>query len=103
MTEPIRITPDVLIEVAAGHDEVVRHVETARERGTDISAAVETYGPIMHQVKAAVGDVLLARDNALAEHAARHRHASDDLRRGATVYLNEDQENAEQIGQVPNT
>ncbi|WP_459964278.1 type VII secretion target, partial [Mycobacterium avium] len=85
MTEPIRITPEVLIATADDHDEVVRHVEASRERGSDILAAVESYGPIMHQVKAAVGDVLLDRDTALAEHAARHRNASDDLRRGAAV------------------
>jgi hypothetical protein len=102
MTEPIRITPAVLREVADGHDEVVGHVETARERGTDISAAVESYGPIMHQVKAAVGDVLLDRDNALNAHATRHRNAADDLRRGAAVYVDTDEQNAARIAQVPN-
>jgi hypothetical protein len=102
MTEPIRITPAVLREVADGHDEVVRHVDTARERGTDIGAAVESYGPIMHQVKAAVGDVLLDRDNALHAHATRHRNAADDLRRGAAVYVDTDEQNAAQIAQVPN-
>jgi hypothetical protein len=101
MSEPIRITPDVLREVADGHDEVVRHVETARERGSDIIAAVDSYGPIMHQVKAAVGDVVLDRDNALAEHATRHRNASDELRRAATVYVDQDEQNAAQITQVP--
>ena len=40
MSETIKITPAVLCEVADGHDEVVGHVETARERGTDIAAAV---------------------------------------------------------------
>ena len=103
MTEQIRrITPDVLREVAEGHDAVVRHVETARERGSDIIVAVDSYGPIMHQVKAAVADVLLDRDNALAEHATRHRNASDLLRRGADVYVNVDERNAEQISAVRN-
>ena len=64
MTEPIRINADVLREVADGHDEVVTpSSRTARERGSDILAAVESYGPIMHEVKAAVGDLLLDRDN----------------------------------------
>jgi len=102
VTEPIRITPEVLREVADGHDEVVRHIETARERGADILVAVESYGPIMHQVKAAVGDVLADRDNALSQHAARHRNAGDDLRRGASVYTDTDEQNAAQISQVPN-
>ena len=102
MTELIRITPEVLREVAAGHDEVVDHIEAARQRGGDILAAVESYGPIMHQVKAAVSDVLHNRDTALSEHAARHRNAADDLRRGADVYVATDEQNATRISQVPN-
>lgn len=98
----IRITPEVLHEVANGHDEVVNHVEAARERGGDILAAVESYGPIMHQVKAAVADVILDRDNALAEHSTRHRNASFDLRAGANVYISTDDENSAKIRQVPN-
>ena len=41
-------------------------------------------------------------DNALAEHATRHRNASDLLRRGADVYVNVDERNAEQISAVRN-
>jgi methyl-accepting chemotaxis protein len=100
MSEPIRITPEVLREVAGGHDEVVRHIEAARERGGDIAAAVESYGPIMHQVKAAVGDLLLDRDNALAGHAGRHRRASDELQRAAHVYTDVDDQNAQQIAEI---
>ena len=102
MTEPIRITPEVLREVADGHDEVVRLVEAARERGGDILVAVGSYGPIMHQVKAAVGDVVADRDNALSQHATRHRNAGDDLRRAANVYVNADEHNAAQISRVSN-
>jgi anti-sigma factor RsiW len=54
----------------------------------------------MHQVKAAVGDVVLDRDTALAEHAARHRNASDDLRKGAAAYVSQDEQNATGISQV---
>ncbi len=98
--EPIRIDPDVLHEVASNHDEVVRIVEAARERGGDIQAAVETFGPIMHEVKAAVSDVLIDRDNALAEHASRHRNASDELRRAAHIYTDVDDQNSQQIRQL---
>ena len=42
MTEPIRINPQVLREVAGGHDEVASIVEAARERGGDILAAVQS-------------------------------------------------------------
>jgi hypothetical protein len=100
MAEPIRINPDVLREVAGGHDEVARIVEAARERGGDILAAVQSYGPIMHEVKAAVSDLLADRDTALAEHAARHRTASTDLRVAAHTYTDVDDQNAEQIRQV---
>jgi len=100
MTEPIRIDPEILHEVAGGHDEVVGHVETARAKGSEILAAVESYGPIMHQVKAAVSDVLLDRDNALFEHATRHRMASDELRRNAAIFVAEDSANAAHIRQA---
>ena len=100
MAEPIRINPDVLREVASGHDEVARIVEAARERGGDILAAVQSYGPIMYEVKAAVSDLLVERDNPLAEHASRHRNAGTDLRVAAHTYTDVDDENAEQIRQV---
>ena len=100
MTEPIRIDPQVLREVASGHEEVAGIVEAARERGADILAAVQSYGPIMHEVKAAVSDLLAERDNALAEHASRHRNAGTDLRVAAHTYTDVDDDNAQQIGQV---
>ncbi|EFG78651.1 hypothetical protein HMPREF0591_1441 [Mycobacterium parascrofulaceum ATCC BAA-614] len=100
MTEPIRIDPEVLHEVAGNHDEVVNIIEAARERGADIHAAVETLGPIMHEVKSAVGDVLLDRDTALAEHAGRHRFAGDELRRAAHIYTDVDDQNAQNLRQL---
>src|ERR1700682_4968098 len=100
MNEPIRINADVLREVAGGHDEVARIVEDARSRGSDILAAVESFGPIMHEVKAAVGDLLLDRDNALAEHSTRHRNASDELHRAANAYTDSDDQNAQDIAQL---
>ncbi len=57
----------------------------------------------MHQVKAAVGDLLLERDNGLAAHAERHRNAGDELRRGAALYVETNERNAAQISQVPNS
>ncbi len=100
MTEPIHINPQVLREVAGGHDEVARIVDAARERSGDILAAVQSYGPIMHEVKAAVSDLLVDRDNALSEHASRHRIASADLQRAAHIYTDVDDQNSEQIRQV---
>lgn len=100
MTEPIRIEPEVLHTVAGDHDEVVRIVEAARERSGDIQAAVETFGPIMHEVKAAVSDVLIDRDNALAQHASRHRNASDELQRAAHIYTDVDEQNSQKIQQL---
>ena len=55
-------------------------VETARPAGGDIYAAVSSYGPIMHQVKAAVADVLAARDARWRAHADAHRGAAENLR-----------------------
>jgi hypothetical protein len=100
MSEPIRISPQVLREVAGGHDEVARIVDAARDRGADILAAVQSYGPIMHEVKAAVADLLAQRDAALADHASRHRTASDDLQRAAHLYTDVDDDNAGRIQQL---
>ena len=36
--------------------------------GTDILAAVATHGPIMHQFRAAVSEVVQRRDSAFADH-----------------------------------
>jgi hypothetical protein len=100
MSEPIRIDPQVMREVAAGHDDIAQIIDGARERGADIAAAVDSLGPIMHQVKAAVADLLVERDSALAEHASRHRAASDQLNRAAHLYVNMDDENTETIRDV---
>ena len=54
----------------------------------------------MHEVKAAVSDLLVDRDNALSEHASRHRIASADLHRAAHIYTDVDDQNSEQIRQV---
>lgn len=100
MSEPIHIDPSVLHEVAAGHDEVVGHVESARARGSEISAAVADYGPIMHKVKEAVADVLTARDDALSSHSVHHSATSHELRRSAALYTNTDSDNAGGISGV---
>jgi hypothetical protein len=97
MTQPIRINPQVLREVADHHYDVVSMLRSAREHGGDILAAVESYGPIMHQVKAAVAEVLQERADALDHHARRHSLASDELRRAAHIYTSQDDENARQI------
>lgn len=86
MDDKLITNPQVLGVVAAGHEEVAGHIDAARDRGADIHAAVESYGPIMHEVKDAVFDLLLDRDNALAHHADRHRAASDELNRAAHLF-----------------
>ena len=52
----IRITPELLIQVAARHESVADEIAAARAAGSDILAAVATHGPIMHQFKAAAND-----------------------------------------------
>ena len=60
MADSVKINPDVLREVAQQHDTVADQIADARRAGENIHAAVQTYGPIMHQVKAAVGDCWLS-------------------------------------------
>jgi hypothetical protein len=94
MSEPIHISAAVLREVANGHDQVADTIAAARAAGAEISAAVASYGPIMHQVKAAVADVLAEREAALLEHDNRHRLAAEELRRQARNYVDTDETNA---------
>ena len=94
MSEPIHINAAVLREVADGHDQVADAIAAARAAGADIAAAVASYGPIMHQVKVAVADVLAERETALLEHDNRHRLAADELRRHARAYVDTDETNA---------
>jgi hypothetical protein len=97
MTEPIHVDPQVMREVAAHHDEVADTIAAARRAGDDISAAVSSYGPIMHQVKAAVADLLNQRDAALLDHHQTHRNAAEALRREADKFVEQDQINAQRL------
>ena len=87
----VQIDPHVFHAVAAQHDAVADAVDGARAAGADIHAAVASYGPIMHQVKAAVADVLTARDDALGAHSAAHRAAAENLRAAAAGYVAADE------------
>jgi Excreted virulence factor EspC, type VII ESX diderm len=94
MSEPIHINAAVLRDVADSHDRVADEIAAARSAGAEIAAAVDSYGPIMHQVKAAVADVLSEREAALLEHDNRHRMAAEELRRQARNYIDTDEANA---------
>lgn len=102
MSEPsqVHIEPRVFHAVAAQHEAVADAVDGARAAGADIHAAVAGYGPIMHQVKAAVADVLAAREEALGAHSATHRAAAENLRAAAAGYVAADEAGAEGIRAV---
>ena len=93
MADSVKINPDVLREVAAQHDTVADQISAARRAGENIHAAVQTYGPIMHQVKAAVADLLTERDQALLAHHESHRAAAGVLRRHANDVVDVDTDN----------
>ncbi len=97
MSDRIRVDAQVLRTVADQHDDVAATIADAQQTSTDIDAAVSTYGPIMHQVKAAVGDLLAQRDTALNEHATTHRNAADLLRRQASTFTDVDESSAERL------
>ena len=97
MADSVKINPDVLREVAQQHDTVADQIADARRAGENIHAAVQTYGPIMHQVKAAVGDLLAERDQALLAHHAQHRAAADVLRRHANDVVGVNAENTRNL------
>lgn len=101
MSEPLRIEPDVLREVAGHHDDVVHHVESARTKGDEIAAAVQSLGPIFHGFKGAVtGEVLPSREDELTALSGRHQRASDDLNRLAAQFTADDQNEAARLRRV---
>jgi hypothetical protein len=97
MNDRIQISPEVMRAVADHHDEVADKIAQARLAGDQIQEAVSSYGPIMHQVKAAVADLLGQRDAALLEHDTTHRTAADVLRREASNFTSADELNAERL------
>ncbi|OBA99971.1 hypothetical protein A5662_14860 [Mycobacteriaceae bacterium 1482268.1] len=93
----IRITPELLAQVAARHDSVADEIAVARGAGSDILAAVSTHGPIMHQFKAAANEVVQRRDAAFARHEAAHRAAADNLRSIAMRFSDQEEINAAEL------
>ena len=97
MTDPIHIDPQVMRTVANQHDDVADQIAPAREASTEILAAVNTFGPIMHQFKSAVSDLMINRDAALLHHEHTHRSAAIGLRREAANFVTRDEINAENL------
>lgn len=93
----IRITPDALRQVAAGHDSVADDIASARSAGQDILAAVATHGPIMRTFKDAVADAVARRDTAFAAHEADHRATADKLRAAADRFGDQEETNAARL------
>ncbi|WP_094287361.1 type VII secretion target [Mycobacterium lehmannii] len=97
MTDPIHIDPEVMRTVANQHDDIADQIVPAREASAEILAAVNTFGPIMHQFKAAVSDLMVNRDAALLDHEHTHRNAAIGLRREATNFVARDETIAENL------
>jgi excreted virulence factor EspC (type VII ESX diderm) len=93
----IRITPEILNEIAGRHDSVADEIAVARKAGSEILAAVASHGPIMHQFKAAANDVVQRRDTAYAGHEAAHRSTADKLRSAATRFADQEDANAAEL------
>ncbi|MDT5011745.1 MAG: hypothetical protein QOH57_3362 [Mycobacterium sp.] len=93
----IRITPDVLRQMAAHHDRIADDIAAARSAGQEILSAVATHGPIMHTFKEAVGDVVVRRDAAFAAHEADHRAAAEKLRDAAARFGMQEEINAAEL------
>jgi hypothetical protein len=90
----IRITPELLDQVAQQHESVADEIAVARRASSEILASVATHGPIMHQFKAAATDVVQRRESAFADHEAAHRAAAENLRRIARRFADQEEINA---------
>lgn len=90
----IRITPELLDQVAQQHESVADEIAVARKASSEILASVATHGPIMHEFKAAATDVVQRRESAFAGHEAAHRAAAENLRRIARRFADQEEINA---------
>ena len=97
MNDRIQISPEVMRAVADQHDEVADRLDEVRAAGAEIHAAVASYGPIMHQVKAAVADLLGNREATLLSVQSTHRNTADNLRLQAANFVATDELNAERL------
>ncbi len=97
MTDPIHINPEVMRTVANQHDDIADLIAPARAASGDILAAVNSFGPIMHEFKSAVSDLMVNRDAALLDHEHTHRSAAIGLRREAANYVTVDENSAENL------
>jgi hypothetical protein len=97
MADSIRIDPAVLRQVGDLHDEVADQIAAARAAGDEIGATVSGYGPIMHEVKAAVAELLAEREAALLDHEHTHRAAAQALRTQAAAFAEQEDVNAERL------
>ncbi|MGK2870422.1 MAG: type VII secretion target [Mycobacterium sp.] len=97
MSNPINVTPEVMRTVANQHDDIADQIAPAREASTEILAAVNSFGPIMHQFKSAVSDLMVNRDAALLDHEHTHRGAAVGLRREASNFVSVDENSAENL------
>ncbi len=95
--QKIRVTPDLLRQIAARHDGVADEIASARAAGRDILAAVATHGPIMHIFKDAVADVVARRDAAFATHEDDHRATAAKLRDAADRFGEQEDINAARL------
>lgn len=97
MSNPINVTPEVMRTVANQHDDIADQIAPAREASAEILAAVNSFGPIMHQFKSAVSDLMVNRDAALLDHEHTHRGAAAGLRREASNFVAVDENSAENL------
>ncbi len=99
MTEgdSVRIDPTVLREMANNDDAVIEKLMTARDKSSDIAAALTSYGPIMHQTKAAVNEILASRDHGYAARIAAHDTAAQELRNHANGVAEVEEVNVQEL------
>ncbi len=88
----IRYTPENWHAEANQHDEIAATVWTAKLAGADIGASAHSLGPIMHELKAAVAELLPVRDARLQKHYEARSELAATMRTtvNTAVATNED-------------
>lgn len=92
--ERFEADPAKLARMATNHDSAAQTFEAARRDAMAILEAADSWGPIFFEARRAAQEVVLARDQALAAQAERHRRLADQLRRGGTAFAQMNEANA---------
>lgn len=93
MTVPLEVDPAELRRRAELHAQAIDEIKAARADHERVNSEAQTLGPLYHQVRASVTEVMSKRDAALAGEQQRHERMRESLLLAAAEYERVEAEN----------